>query len=152
MTRPALGWWVVLACGFSLPALAGDCSPVDRKASVQELTQQGRRLFTDGKIRDALCTLDQATRRSGAAAEAWFWLASAAAEVGLTQRAEEAVQRALELEPTRGESWVLSGYIAQQRGNHAEARSRYQRYLQDHPNTAQAEELRWILTQLPHSS
>ncbi|MDQ3266663.1 MAG: tetratricopeptide repeat protein [Myxococcota bacterium] len=149
--RPIL--WLVLAVvgGTSVPALAGNC-PQPQDASVQALTRKGRQLFHDGKVRDALCTLDQATRKDATVAEAWFWLASAAAEVGLSQRAEQAVQRALELEPGLGEAWVLSGYIAQQNGNLDQARSRYQRYLQDHPGTDQAEELRWVLAQLPRSS
>jgi len=152
MVRPALGWVVVIAAGLSLPVRAGDCAQVNRQASVQELTRQGRKQFTDGKVREALCILDQATRKDDAAAEAWYWLASAAAEVGLSQRAEAAVQRALTLEPERGETWVLSGYIAQQSGNLSEARTRYLRYLEAHPNTPQAEELRWVLAQLPQSS
>lgn len=110
---------------------------------------QAQRLFRDGKPRDAQCLLEVVTRRAPADAEAWYWLALSATEVGRTGRAAHAAARALELNPHHGESWVIAGFVAQSRGALFEARSLYQRFLVEHPDAPEAEEIRSVVAQLP---
>ena len=53
--------------------------------------------------------------------EPWFWLGTAALSGGQLTQAEQALDRALELNQGVAQVWIQRGIVAQERGNHAAA-------------------------------
>ena len=60
----------------------------------------GLALLCQGKAKEAVAPLEQATTDAPEDAQAWLYLAQARAKLGLADTAKEAAQKALELKPT----------------------------------------------------
>lgn len=155
------GWWPTEAPSASpQPTGCPDVAPRVVRAPVMELslvrTRAAGRLVDNGyqqldlgRYQRAAELFRVAVKRSPTDSEAWFGLALARAELGQVKLARAAAEHTLDLAPQHGSAVVLLGFLAQQKKDVASSRELYAKYLEQHPDGAQAEELRKVLEQLP---
>lgn len=82
----------------------------------------GLQMVRDGRWEYAACILAQAAVKSPADSEIQTWLGEAYARLGMSEAAERAFRRAIELNDARPEAWLLLGKLLLREGRLDEAR------------------------------
>jgi Flp pilus assembly protein TadD len=112
----------------------------DRKVfdEAAPLLDEGRRLFGDGRFREAADVFYRAVAVNPHDAEAWQQLGEALGRSGVYEDALAASHRALELHPEAASAWMQLGWILSEVGRSAEALDALDHALALDPNNLNA--------------
>jgi tetratricopeptide (TPR) repeat protein len=113
------------------------------------LKSAGAQRAWDGQWPQALSLYTSAAKAAPTDPDAWFGIGLCQAELGQARFAAKTVRYVLTLEPDHALAHVLAGFLAQDRGQLAEARSHYERSLALQPDGLFAAELSSVLEHLP---
>jgi tetratricopeptide (TPR) repeat protein len=104
-------------------------------------------LLRDPKSKEAVTTLEAATRDDGGSADAHYWLARALADQGDTRGARAQADSAVSLDDSYAEALALAGDLWKS-ADKEKAKKAYRRYLEVAPAGEQAKTVKRALSQL----
>jgi hypothetical protein len=104
--------------------------------------------FAKNRLREALAACTAAAAANPRSAEALTMLAHTELNRGRLERANELAVRAVAIDPTLADAYVIIGGVHQDSGENKEAKAAYRRYLELAPRGRYADELRSIVNGL----
>lgn len=107
-------------------------------AGATSLISKGRRLESEGRLKEATEAHREAVRADPKMAQAWINLISLHGRQGEFAQAEEAFRKAVELEPNRGEAYYNFGVLCFGQEKLAEAKKAFERAVALDPNHAES--------------
>ena len=104
--------------------------------------------FAKNRLREAVAACTAAAAANPRSAEALTMLAHTELNRGRLERANELAVKAVAIDPTLADAYVIIGGVHQDSGENKEAKAAYRRYLELAPRGRYADELRSIVNGL----
>ncbi len=127
-----------------IPPPPGVAPPADARA----LTDEGKRLYARGKIKQAIAILEKAAAADSANDDALVALAKCHLDQGANGKALAESRQAAKVNERNADAYIVIGTVQQQNGHGAEAKAAFKKYVELSPKGEFAAEIRSIMKTL----